>query len=646
MDLPILPGYALMETRRTFLTAMHQVAATLAGNAVNSGDSVATLGDTKTLPVAGSPVNVVEFGADSTGKRDSSDALVRAIQHAFRTSHSRSLPRPLYFPEGRYLLTRSNLFRPPSTGLPTYSWTIFGAGRETSLLIFKPNRAPLSSTYYLYDGLASQTENADQTILGMALRELTIQFDGEQLPNNTKISCFRQFGSRKSGNPEQHWTFVNCSFRGDTSRPEVNGSILEIDGDANGSENSFIGCRGLMFEHVIDCLNPQAVNHLSLFCHWEVIVGDMFRFIRGGNLTLYGGSLIISNLDDAPQWKQRTVYPPGSNISFDGRRFRTERGGKSGDRRFERVSDTHFDGGVHWTFESDRSAYLLRVGGDLTGQINTFLISGARVELRSNRAKLLAGGDLNTGALITFENVAVQPVLGGPRHTIELAESAMSVRFLNCKLSRASEDWDDAFAAAFGPGTNSGIRGVGARILLDGCIVSEQIHEQSVWAEGSNAVITLDRCTCDFNSIHAFGQSSITEVNGVTSRSRGSAGVVGVVRHAKSLLLPFEYWPGPSVEDTIRLSLPPKAIVLTMRFRRANSEAASHRRPYQLYLCDDSGNEVFRSERINLMLPFEISTPRLYSRPSATTFQLLLNGTAQDKRADAQPGDCIIVDWI
>jgi hypothetical protein len=374
----------------------------------------------------------------------------------------------------------------------------------------------------------------------------------------------------------------------------------------------------------------------------------MFRFVRGGNLTLFGGSLILNNLNDSPEWRAHTVYPPHSIVYFDGRRFRTNKGGTSGDHPIEHVNAFHFDGGIEWNLEADESAYLLRVGGDLTGQINTFLISGARVELRSNRSKLLTGGDLNTGSLITFDSIAVQPVIGGPRHTIELAESSASVRFLHCKLSRASSDWEEPFSAAFASSPSGLDRRNGARILLDGCLVSERIHDLSSWGDNSKGALTLEKCTVDYQDPHqAPGQSNSTIVDGTTSAptNRTSIKGFGVTRYARHLLLPFEYWPGALPVDSINLCLPPQAIVACVRFLKRSSGAGAG--IYRVFLREHDGNDLFRSDPVNLDKPFEIVTPRLYARSISASFRLSIQGSDHGtSRVQAGPDDCIILEWI
>ena len=597
-----------------------------------------------TFAVPGEVINVADYGADPTGRVDCSDAVIRAIERCFSVRNP-AFPKPLYFPAGSFLIRRNNLFYAPARRRPVHAWTIAGAGRQTTRLIFKA--APTSATgrYYLYDG--AYEENAvdpNHTLSGLRVLDLGIELDCAQLTSGSKVNCFRQFGSGLSGNPEQNWTFENCSFRGDEKYPDRNGTILEIVGDANGSENAFVGCRAIMFEHVIDCLNPQAVNHLSLFCHWEIIVGDMFRFIRGGNLVLYGGSLILNDLNDAPEWKAHTMYPPKSTVFHDGRRFQTKDGGVSGERKFSHVSDIHFDGGVEWFLEADQSAYLLRVGGDLTGQINTFLVSGARIELRSNRSKLLAGGDLNTRALITFENVAVQPVLGGSRHTIELAESSASVRFVNCKLSRASSEWDDPLAAVFAAGSGSSGRRHGAVVTLDRCVVSEDIHELLVWGENSKTVVELSGCVVDDQSAEREpGQSATTVINGIVSNPRHAAAVTGVARYAKSVSLPFDYWPGSLPRDSIQVNLPPQAVLTGMRFIKRSQ--GGDREDYQISVRDEAGNLFFKSNPVNLGQPFEIVT-RMYERPHSSSFRLSVHGSAQANRTQAGADDSIVLEWI
>ncbi|MBM7488390.1 MULTISPECIES: hypothetical protein [Bradyrhizobium] len=425
----------------------------------------------------------------------------------------------------------------------------------------------------------------------------------------------------------------------------MNGAILEIVGDANGSENAFINCRAIIFGHVIDCLNPQAVNHLSLFCHWEVILGDMFRFIRGGNLTLLGGSIILSNFGHAPEWKPQTAYLPNAIFYFDGRRFRTSKGGISGNRKIEGIVPVHFDGAIEWDLEGDDSAYVLRVGGDLTGQINSYLISGARIELRSNKAKLLGGGDLNTRALVTFDGVAVQPVVGGARHTIELAESSTSIHFSNCKLARASSIWEEPFSVLFGRGPSALNRRDGARILLDGCVVSEHIHDLSVWGENSMAAITLQNCVVGYQEARTLPGQSYTRIVDGTVMGVSRAKSSNTSRSGKHLQVFFQYWPGSLPEDSIHICLPPQAMLLRVHFVKLGTSTSTSK--YELFLRDGEGNELFRSDLVNLAGPFEIETPRLFVRSPSGGLLLSIQGSDYKRPATkAGPSDCIILDWM
>ncbi len=597
-------------------------------------------------------MDVIDFGADPSGRQNSSDAIAKAVAQCF-SGRDLSRPLPLFFPAGTFRIRRTNLFRSPLMTEPVLSWTIRGSGRRTTTLLFQPDGRAEPHVFYLYDGAAGEPK---QTLLGLVWADMLVKLDGSLLEMPGQVHCFRQYGSHLSPAPEQNWSFSNCSFEGDFANPDRNGSILRIEGDANGSENAFLNCRALGFTHVIDCINPQALNHLSLHCHWEAICGDMFRFVRGGNLAVYGGSLILDNFGNAVEWRAQTRYPPGATVCFDGRRFRTDAGGISGTDAVTSLAPRHFDGSLDWRLVDDESMYVLRVGGDLSGQINSFLISGTRIELRTNRAKLVAGGDLNTGALITFDAIAVQPVIGGVRHSIEIAESSMSIRFQNCRINRAAGIWDEPFAVAFGPGPDpdypSRAQG-GARVILDGCQVSEALHTLSSWGAGSMGAIMVRDCQIAFREAEATkGQSKTTIVDGTVSAPSPmlSRWRTDMARYAREIFIPFSHWPyrtlrAPPANDDLMVSLPPQAAVKRLVF--AKRVPSSRSAKYALQVIDvRRGTVLFTSETVDVSKPFEIVTPLLTLYSGTDPLDLAIQGfSSVEHEMPVGADDFIRLEW-
>src|SRR3569832_484575 len=96
-------------------------------------------------------VNVQDFGADPTGHLDSNEAIAQALRHCLAVSDP-ALPKALYFPRGRFLITQSNVLRSSSRLRAIHAWRIFGAGAQTTQLIFRPVGAPSITAHYLYDG--------------------------------------------------------------------------------------------------------------------------------------------------------------------------------------------------------------------------------------------------------------------------------------------------------------------------------------------------------------------------------------------------------------------------------------------------------------------------------------------------------------
>ena len=606
------------------------------------------------LRPAGS-VNVIDFGADPSGKRDSSEAITKAITQCFSGPDPRR-PTPLLFPPGTFLIREDNLFRPPAMTSSATSWLVQGSGRRTTTLLFQPVRRGEPSDLFLYAGASPDEPN--RTLIGLTWADMLVKLDCSFVDTTAQVNCFRQYGSHLSLDPEQNWTFRNCGFEGDFTHPERNGSILKIDGDSNGSENAFVLCRALAFKHVIDCTNPQAVNHLSLHCHWEAILGDMFRFIRGGNIAVYGGSLILDNFGAIEEWHSHSRYPPGGTFYADGRRFETKDGGTSGTQPPASDLPQHPDGGLDWRLADDESMYVLRVGGDLSGQINSFLISGARIELRTNRAKLVAGGDLNTGALITFDAVAVQPVLGGFRHTIEIAESSMLIRFQNCKMARAAGIWDEPFAVRFAPGPDADYpnraKG-GAFVVLEGCQVSETIHTLSTWGENSMGTIAVRDCQIAYRAAaNASSQAATTIVDGTVSAPSPLflRRPTDRPRYAKELFIPFRHWPyktlhDGTMNDDVLVTIPPHAVIKRMVFTKRTRHGAAAQSKYGVQVLDlGRGTTVFASEMVDVSQPYEIVTPtlNLYSIAAPLTLAIRGLGTVA-KEIPAEADDFILLEW-
>ncbi|MDQ2082035.1 glycosyl hydrolase family 28-related protein [Xanthobacteraceae bacterium Astr-EGSB] len=583
-------------------------------------------------------VDVLDFGADPTGTRDSSDAVTRAVEKCLQVPDKR-FPQSLYFPSGRYLLTRNNCLRPAFFDRSIHSWLVHGDGPGSTIIEFRPAVVPDQTDYYIYDGAACLAEKQTSlTLMGLRVAAVQFIFDCSQLPRGHVVNAFRQCGLSQSSDPEQYWTFEDCYFLSESKFRDRIGAILKIIGDANGSENAFMSCRARFMAHVIHCTNPQAVNHASLNCHWELFVKDLFCFVRGGNIVVVGGSIIVDNFERLPAWRQNTTYLSGAHIYADARRFRATNTGVSGENPPQPSASVIRDGSMEWELDGDESIFLLRVGGDVTGQINTFYVSGCRIELRSQRAKLLAGGDLNTAAVVVFDSLAVQPVIGGFRHTVEIAESRLSVHFRNCKVARASGIWDEPFAIDFGPGPDRDYprRALsGPRVLLDGCEISEKLHELCRWQPNSTASLTVLNANIAYHEPPRHPASThLHVVDGTVSAPNTvhSSASARVPKYVRQVLVPFSHWPVQGFDrntptDALYVTFPPQTVVDEIVMCRSISSGSSTE--YRIAITDvRSGELLYESDTLNFRTPFRIITPRLFAFKKRETLEIAIWGSA------------------
>jgi hypothetical protein len=515
---------------------------------------------------------------------DDSDAFLEWVDYCTSRGEMRAWRGRL---EGDYLITQNNVLgRWTAQSGPVIDWQIAGMGAGNCSITFQPRATATPTSFLLYDGLASSgTASIPNALLGLRISGCELHLDSSHIGDTDRIAWFRQSGWSADRDPQQGWVFDQVAFRGDRRRPSQVGAILEIVGNANGSENAFHLCRGYWWGHVIDCRNAQAVNHLSNFCHWELGFGDAFRFVRGGALTIVGGSIILDN-HDAPAWEKEKTYVLGASCWHDGRHYRALSGGASGSVAPTHVEGAQTDGAILWAFVADESFYLLCVGGDLTGQINSFALYGARVELRSCRAKLLKGGDLNTGTQVLFSGVSVQAVTGGYRTSIAISESALKIKFDSCYLS-APGHFSEPIVITFGglgkaDGNYMFRARSGPQVRLVNCWVSSAIHDLVSWEPNATGIFSIEDC---------YGASSSTDQGGTSpellfdcdmynpGRSFTAKGMPP--RHLKSKLINFATYPGrhrqaaAEVASVCTFVMPPGAILKHVHFAKANKDGNS-----------------------------------------------------------------------
>jgi hypothetical protein len=527
---------------------------------------------------------------------DDSQSFLDWVEYCMSRGGMRAWPGRL---DGDYLITKNNalgLWKTHSG--PVFDWQITGTGPGSCSLTFQPAAGADATCFFLYDGLGpSGTASSHNALTGLKLAGCELRLDARDIGEFDKVGWFRQSGWSVDPHPQQGWMFDQVFFRGDHARPSQMGAILEIVGTANGSENAFNLCRGYWWGHVIHCKNSQAVNHLSNFCHWELGVGDAFLFTRGGALTVVGGSIILDN-HAAPSWESDKVYAAGATCWYDGRRYRALTSGTSGHAAPMHGIELATDGGVVWVFEADESMYLLRIGGDLKGQINNFALYGARIELRSCRAKLIDGGDLNTGSQILFSGVSVQAVTGGYRTSIVLKESALKIKFDSCYLA-APGGFSEPITVAFGSFDKDDASYVfrassSPQLRLVNCWVSPAIHSLVAWEPCATGVFSIEDCygVCPQATHGAellFDCDMYNPVRPLTARGMPP-------RNLKSKLVNFSTYPGRhadaggDVRTDCSFIMPPGAILKRIHIAKANRDG--NRVPVVLALESGDGESA------------------------------------------------------
>lgn len=227
-----------------------------------------------------SGVNVLDYGADPTGLAPSDQAVIAAMDVALADPDP-GINQKIIFPKGQYLITLDNLMNrwtAPTSFRRNVAFV--GDGPGISEIAFKPT----VTEAYLYDGLAIP----NRRFMFLKIQDLSIKTDATNAGG--PINLFRLYGN-DDGFPDQAWSFVDCRFTADSNAP---GIVLRIEGQVNGSENSFTRTSGTSWANVISCANPQAVNHSLVQCNWENIASDIFYFQHGGSLNVVGGSYILN----------------------------------------------------------------------------------------------------------------------------------------------------------------------------------------------------------------------------------------------------------------------------------------------------------------------------------------------------------------
>ncbi|QJD87207.1 glycosyl hydrolase family 28-related protein [Cohnella herbarum] len=225
-------------------------------------------------------INVVDFGADPTGVKDSSNAFIRAIRHvensiaanpaslALGNNTARGRVK-LYVPEGCYIIRKPDALMSRTLRKKTLGFVIQGAGRG------------LTQIYYLNESSGKYLLSNSDAWLGISVSD--IEFISKNGKNNFMYSY--------SEGAAQNYTFERCMWSGNWNY------VFRLEGTNNNSEMTWYHCN---FSGTVNAAlyvpadkgSDQFLNYNFFSCQFEVEEGDYLVLEKGGNVNLWGGSIM------------------------------------------------------------------------------------------------------------------------------------------------------------------------------------------------------------------------------------------------------------------------------------------------------------------------------------------------------------------
>jgi|GEM_PF-1059301 len=225
-------------------------------------------------------LNVVDYGADPTGAKDSSDAFRRAMRDIARAvranpaaaavgdANRRGRAR-LYVPEGCYVVAEPESLLSRDAAGRALGLVIQGAGRGLTQIYYRNSRP---GRYLMY--------NRDSW-MGMTVAD--IEFVSDQ-PVNNFLYSYSEGGA-------QNATFERCMWTGKWN------DVFRLEGTNNNSEMTWYHCnfngsfRTGVYVPAAEG-SDQFLNYNFFACQFEAAEGDYLVFEKGGNINVWGGSLI------------------------------------------------------------------------------------------------------------------------------------------------------------------------------------------------------------------------------------------------------------------------------------------------------------------------------------------------------------------
>lgn len=227
-------------------------------------------------------LNVLDFGADPSGIRDSSEAFKKALRQiagavkanpAAKAAGDRNLRGriKLYIPEGCYRISQPEalLGHAAEPAGRTLGLVIQGAGKGLTQIYYVnvlPGRYLMS--------------NLDHW-MGVTIADLEFISDSEV---NNFMYSYSEGGA-------QNYTLERCLWNGRWKQ------LFRLEGTNTNSEMTWYHCNfnGSILAGVYvpaDKGSDQFLNYNFFACHFEVGQGDFLVFGKGGNINVWGGSFI------------------------------------------------------------------------------------------------------------------------------------------------------------------------------------------------------------------------------------------------------------------------------------------------------------------------------------------------------------------
>lgn len=230
-------------------------------------------------------INVKMFGATGDGTTDDSNAVLKAIEFINQTTTTtfsiswggdgnEVTQYILYFPAGKYLITKSIALMSPYTRKddPLMGLVIEGDGRFMTSIRFNPS----TSGQYLMSN--------NNSFLHMTFRDLSF------VASTTNASWMRSF----SNGFGQNYSFERVAWGGTWSY----GLVLE--GNNTNSEMSWHHCNfngnytaWLYVPQSVGMVGDQFVNYNFYTCNFEVSQGSFLDMAYGGSIGIWGGSFMM-----------------------------------------------------------------------------------------------------------------------------------------------------------------------------------------------------------------------------------------------------------------------------------------------------------------------------------------------------------------